>query len=112
MQKTDAVRKNWVVALFFVPGIATAFIDLTPWLFPLSTLFLSSALIALTYLSDNKRSGILFLFGITGSGLLVFSKFIIFHEAILMASVILLTGLVMWNIWPRNEPRRKLDESV
>ncbi len=93
--------QKWIVSLFFVPGISVVFMDTTPWLLPITALFLCTALISLIVFSDEHISWLIFLFFMIGSAFLIFSKFIIYQQSTLYVSVLFLTGVSIWNVWPR-----------
>lgn len=104
--------KNALVILLFALAMATAFVDSVPWLLPVSTLLLSSAMIALTYLSDYQKSGLVLLSGITGSVLFIISKFIIFHTPALYGSIALLSMTLIWHVWPKKIMNKSSQKDV
>jgi len=91
-------------ALLSTAGIG--FIDYTPYLLPLTTVFLAITLWALGYRAQLRRGFGPFWLGVLGSISIVAGKFILENQAGLYVGVAILLGASLWNIWPQKMNRR------
>jgi hypothetical protein len=78
----------------------------TPYLFPLTTLFLLFAVAALAYCAKNRRGYKPLVLGILGATVVLVGKFVMAYDSAMYGGIALLVGASMWNSWPR----RKMDD--
>jgi hypothetical protein len=86
-------------------SLGLGFIDYSPWLIPVTVVFLAIALATLALEAYKKRTYGPLLLGVIGSTVLVIGKFQFESEVALYIGVVLLIGASGWNAWPRKACR-------
>jgi mercuric ion transport protein len=90
----------WPAYTGLLGSLGLGFIDYTPYLLPLTGLFLASALAALAYRARTRRGfGPFWLGLIAGIGLVV-GKFAYAGDAAMYVGIAGLVGASLWNTWP------------
>lgn len=98
----------WPAYTALLSSAGIGFIDYTPYLLPVISIFLAITLLALAYRARARRGYGPFWIGVAGSISVLIGKFIMENEFALYFGVALLIGASLWNIWPRNV-RRQLE---
>jgi len=77
------------------------FVNYTPYLFPLTVLFLMVAVGSLGYKAKNRRGYAPFLLGFLAAIMVLIGKFVFASDLALYGGIALLMGASLWNSWPR-----------
>ena len=120
------LRSGWRSSLATLPGIGLAFLPkiacpacwpayaglLTSlglgflldvrWLFPITAVFLLSAVTALGFRAGRRRGFLPFLVGLIGSAVVLGGKFRFESDLAMYAGLGLLVAASIWNTWPRH----------
>ncbi|VAW56695.1 hypothetical protein MNBD_GAMMA07-880 [hydrothermal vent metagenome] len=123
--KDKTNKSTWLGSLAVLPGIGAAllpaltcpacwpayagllssmgigFLDYSPWLLPLTLVFLFVALAALAHKGIKQKLWGPFILGLVGSVLLVVGKYVFSIDVLLYIGVILLVIGSAWNAWPK-----------
>jgi len=91
----------WPAYAGLLGSLGVGFIDYTPWLLPLTLLFLLVALGALLRRGLRERAWGPFVLGLGGSVLLTAGKFVLENDPLLYGGLALLIAASVWNAWPR-----------
>lgn len=118
-------RSRWRHFLTALPGIGTAllpklacpscwpayagllsllgieFMNYTPYLFPLTILFLSLPVVSLGYRAEKRRGYRPFAIGILAAIIVVVGKFVLLSGWAAYGGIALLMAASLWNAWPR-----------
>lgn len=89
------------VGLFSSLGIS--FFDYTPFLLPLTAVFLLIAVAALAYRARQRRGYKPFLMGLLAGTILLIGKFHFDSDAAMYTGLSLLVAASLWNTWPRSQ---------
>ncbi len=124
----DGIGDNWRQILAVLPGIGTAllpkltcpacwpayagllgtlglgFVNYSPYIFPLTVLFLILAVASLGYRAQDRRGYAPFLLGIIAAIVVMVGKFLLYFEPAMYGGIILLMGASLWNSWPQRRP--------
>lgn len=95
----------WPAYAGLLSSLGLGFIDYSPWLIPVTVVFLAIALATLALEAYKKRTYGPLLLGVIGSTVLVIGKFQFESEVALYIGVVLLIGASGWNAWPRKACR-------
>jgi len=95
----------WPAYAGLLSSLGLGFIDYSPWLIPVTVVFLAIALATLALEAYKKRAYGPLLLGVIGSTVLVIGKFQFESEVALYIGVVLLIGASGWNAWPRKACR-------
>jgi hypothetical protein len=85
-------------ALFSALGLG--FVDYTPYLLPLTALFLAATLGALGYRANHRRGYRPLWLAVAASLIVIAGKFIFDSDPALYSGVVLLVAASLWNSWP------------
>lgn len=91
----------WPAYTSLLSAMGLGFINFTPYLLPLTALFLGVSLAALAYRAPARRGYGPLALGAAASAVLLIGKFIYDSEAALYSGVVLLIATSLWNAWPR-----------
>ncbi len=88
-------------------SLGIGFVNYTPYLFPLSILFMGVALASLGYRARDHRGYGPILLGSLAASLVVVGKFLLASTVGLYVGVTLLVVASLWNLWPRRTSNRE-----
>lgn len=88
--------------LFSSSGVG--FFDYTPYLLPLTVVFVLIAVAALAFRAKQRRGYKPFLVGILAAGILLIGKFHYENDTAMYAGLLLLVAASLWNTWPKPSP--------
>ncbi|RJQ47369.1 MAG: hypothetical protein C4528_05310 [Gammaproteobacteria bacterium] len=91
----------WPAYTSLLSAMGLGFINFTPYLLPLTALFLGISLAALAYRARSRRGYRPLFLGTVASAVLLIGKFIYDSEAALYSGIVLLIAASLWNAWPR-----------
>jgi hypothetical protein len=122
---TTVHKSNWRNTLAMIPGIGIAllpkltcpacwpayagllsslgigFVNYTPYLLPLTILFLILAVASLSYRARNRRGYKPFILGVLAAIIIVISKFVFDSDLAMYGGITLLMGASLYNSWPK-----------
>lgn len=90
----------WPAYAGLLGALGLGFVDYTPYLLPLSVLFIGVVLATLAYRAPQRRGYKPLLLGMFASGLLLLGKFQYDSDTLLYLGLGLLIGASVWNTWP------------
>ena len=93
----------WPAYAGMLSSLGIGFVNYTPYLLPVTILFLIIAIAALAYRAKNRRGYKPLVLGIVASLLILFGKFLFEIDLLLYAGLVLLITVSIWNSWPREE---------
>ncbi|UCE88597.1 MAG: hypothetical protein JSW10_09680 [Pseudomonadota bacterium] len=91
----------WPAYAGLLSSLGLGFVDYTPYLLPLTLVFLVIALGALGLRAHTRRGYGPLLLGLTASLPIVVGKFVYDSDAAMYTGLVLLVGASLWNTWPR-----------
>lgn len=94
----------WPAYVGVLSSLGLGFIDYTPYLLPLTLVFLAVAVASLGYRAKGRGYGPLIL-GVLAAGVVVLSKFAFSSETGTWGGIGLLIAASGWNSWPRPKER-------
>lgn len=95
----------WPAYTALLSSAGIGFIDYTPYLLPVMTVFLALTLAALAYRAKSRRGYGPFSLGIAGTIGILIGKFVAESDLALHFGIALLIGASLWNVWPRRANR-------
>jgi hypothetical protein len=81
--------------------LGLGFVNYTPYLLPLSALFLIVAIGSLAVGAKHRRGYAPFIFGILSAVMVIIGKFILEADWAMYGGIALLMGASLWNSWPQ-----------
>ena len=91
----------WPAYAGLLSALGIGFFDYTPFLFPLTALFLALTLLGLGYRSNNRRGFAPLVLGSLGASVVLVGKFYFDSVTALYVGIALLVGASLWNAWPK-----------
>jgi hypothetical protein len=91
----------WPAYAGLLSAFGIGFFDYTPYLLPLTAVFLVLTLVALGYRARDRRGFAPLALGIVAAMIVLIGKFQLDSDVALYAGVVLLVGASLWNAWPR-----------
>jgi hypothetical protein len=91
----------WPAYAGLLSALGIGFFDYTPYLLPLTALFLVLTLAALGYRARDRRGYAPLTLGVFAAMIVLIGKFRLESDAALYAGVALLVGASLWNAWPK-----------
>lgn len=91
----------WPAYSGLLGSLGVGFIDYTPYLLPLTMVFLVIALGALIFRAKKRRGYNPFYLGLSASITLLLGKFYFDSDITMYAGLALLVGASLWNSWPK-----------
>jgi hypothetical protein len=91
----------WPAYAGLLSAFGLGFIDYTPYLFPLTVLFMILALASLGYRAKDRLGYKPFVIGILAAVTVTTGKFVFFFDPAVYGGIALLIGASLWNSWPR-----------
>lgn len=91
----------WPAYAGLLSALGIGFFDYTPYLLPLTGLFLVLALAVLSYRASDRRGFAPLMLGVVATAIVLIGKFWLDSDAALYAGVGLLVGASLWNAWPK-----------
>ncbi len=91
----------WPAYVGLLSLLGLGFVNYTPYLAPLTALFLILAVASLAYRARNRRGYKPFVLGILAATIVVVGKFVFGSAPAMYAGIALLIGASFWNSWPR-----------
>lgn len=94
----------WPAYAGLLSSLGMGFFDYTPYLLPLTVVFLLIALTTLVYGAQQRYGYGPFLLGLLASITLLVGKFQFDSDLTMYTSLGFLVGASLWNAWPRRQP--------
>lgn len=91
----------WPAYAGLLSALGLGFIDYTPYLLPLTVLFMGLAVVSLGYRAKICRGYTPFFLGILASAIVIIGKFVLFSDLAVYGGIALLIGTSLWNSWPQ-----------
>jgi hypothetical protein len=91
----------WPAYAGLLSALGIGFIDYTPYLLPLTAVFLVVTLLTLAHRASTRRGYGPLLLGLVSSGVILASKFAFDSDVATYGGVGLLVAAATWNSWPR-----------
>jgi len=91
----------WPAYAGVLSSLGIGFIDYTPWLLPLTSLFVLIALFALIFRAEQRRGYKPFVLGLIAGGTILLGKFYFNQDLLMYLGLTLLVIASLWNSWPR-----------
>lgn len=92
----------WPAYAGLLGSLGVGFVDYTPYLLPLTMVFLIIALGALMFRAKQRRGYRPFYLGLSASITLLIGKFYFDSDITMYTGLALLVGASLWNTWPKN----------
>lgn len=93
----------WPAYAGLLSSLGIGFFDYTPYLLPLTAVFLLIAVAALAYHARQRRGYKPFLMGLLAGAILLIGKFYFDSDAAMYTGLSLLVAASLWNTWPRSQ---------
>ena len=93
----------WPTYAGLLSFLGIGFFDYTPYLLPLTAVFLVIAIVALAYRAIQRLGYKPLLVGILAVGILLKGKFYIDNDAAMYTGLALLVVTSLWNTWPKSK---------
>ena len=93
----------WPAYAGLLSSLGIGFFDYTPYLLPLTVVFVLIAVAALAYRAQQRRGYKPLLVGLLAAGTLLIGKFHYDNDAAMYAGLSLLVAASLWNTWPRSQ---------
>jgi len=90
----------WPAYTGLLSTLGVGFINYSPYLLPMTAVFLCIALAALFYRAGERRGYLPFMFGLISAFLIIFGKFKLDSDLIMYFGLSILVGASLWNSWP------------
>jgi DNA-binding transcriptional MerR regulator len=90
----------WPAYTGLLSALGIGFFDYTPYLLPLTAVFLLIAIAGLTYRAQRRRGYKPLLVGLTAAGILLIGKFYFDSDGAMYVGLALLVAASLWNTWP------------
>jgi len=94
----------WPAYAGLFSSLGIGFFDYTPYLLPLTMVFVLIAVAALAFRAKQRRGYIPLLVGMLAAGILLVGKFHYGNDAAMYAGLLLLVSASLWNTWPKSSP--------
>jgi hypothetical protein len=94
----------WPAYAGLFSSMGVGFFDYTPYLLPLTVVFVLIAVAALAFRAKQRRGYKPLLVGILAAGTLLIGRFHFENDAAMYAGLLLLVSASLWNTWPRPSP--------
>lgn len=91
----------WPAYAGFLSSMGVGFVNYTPYLLPLTAMFLLLSLIALGWRARLRRGYGPLLVGLAASAVILTGKFAFDSDPAMYAGIALLIAATVWNAWPR-----------
>ena len=91
----------WPAYAGFLSSIGIGFVNYTPYLLPLTTIFLILAVVSLWYRAGTRRGYRPFILGIFAATIVLVGKFVFFSDSTMYGGIVLLMSASLWNSWPK-----------
>jgi hypothetical protein len=91
----------WPAYAGLMSSLGIGFFDYTPYLLPLTAVFVLIAVFALLYRAEQRRGYKPFLTGLTAGAILLTGKFYYDSDIAMYTGLALLVLASLWNTWPR-----------
>lgn len=93
----------WPAYAGLLSSLGIGFFDYTPFLLPLTAVFLLIAVAALAYRARQRHGYKPFLMGLLAGAILLIGKFQFDSDAAMYTGLFLLVAASLWNTWPRSQ---------
>lgn len=90
----------WPAYAGLLSALGVGFIDYTPYLLPLTAVFLLLTLVMLGYRARSRRGYAPFALGAAAAAIVLVGKFALDSDMALYGGITLLVGASLWNAWP------------
>ena len=94
----------WPAYAGMLSALGIGFFDYTPYLLPLTAVFVLIAVCALAYRAKQRRGYKPFLLGLAAGATLLAGKFHFDSDAAMYAGLAVLVLASLWNTWPMPQP--------
>lgn len=95
----------WPAYASLLGALGLGFVNYTPYLFPLTALFLMLAVASLGHGAKQRRGYKPFVLGTVAAVMVIIGKFVVEANAAMYGGIILLLGAHLWNAWPQRRPK-------
>ncbi len=90
----------WPAYAGVLSSLGIPFINYTPYLMPLLSIFLAIALFSLGFRARRRRGYKPFILGILAAAIIMVGKFVFDFDQVMYGGVALLMSASIWNSWP------------
>ena len=90
----------WPAYAGLLSSMGLGFFDYTPYLIPMTLVFIVIALFSMAYKAGNRRGYAPLLLGLVASVIILFGKFNLDSDSIMYGGIGLLVIASIWNTWP------------
>lgn len=91
----------WPAYAGLLSSMGVGFFDYTPYLLPLTVIFVLVAISALIFRAKQRRGHKPFIVGVLGGAILMIGRFQYENDAAMYAGLLLLVAASVWNTWPK-----------
>lgn len=93
----------WPVYSGLLSSLGLGFINYTPYLLPLTLLFLALAVASLGYRATSRQDYKPFMLGMLAAVVVITGKFLFAEDLAMYGGIVLLMGASLWNSWPKRK---------
>lgn len=93
----------WPAYAGLLSSLGLGFVNYTPYLLPLTILFLTLAVVSLGYRAKNRRGYRPPILGVIAAFIVIISKFVFVSDLAMYGGIALLMGASLWNSWPKQK---------
>ncbi len=94
----------WPAYAGLLSALGLGFIDYTPFLLPLTLVFLAVVLVTLTWRAQTRRGYAPLALGMAAAVIVLIGKFQFNSDIATYTGIALLVGASLWNTWPHRNP--------
>ena len=91
----------WPAYASILSSLGIGFINYSPFLLPLTIIFIGAALAGIFYKANSRRGYLPFILALVAATGILGSKFVFEETIYLYSSTILLLAASVWNVWPK-----------
>ncbi len=102
----------WPAYAGLLSALGLGFINYSPYLLPLTTVFFTVVLASLAWRADTRHGYAPFALGLAAAAIVLAGKFHFDSDAATYAGIALLIGASAWNSWPRRNPAASCSSCV
>jgi hypothetical protein len=92
----------WPASAGLLSALGLGLANYTPYLLPVTAVFLTLAVLSLGYRAQHRRTHKPFILGLLAAILIVVGKFVFVSDLAVYGGIGLLVGTSLWNSWPRH----------
>jgi len=91
----------WPAYAGLLSSMGLGFFDYTPYLIPMTLIFIVIALLSMAYKANNRRGYPPLFLGFAASATIIFGKFYLDSDSTMYGGIVLLVIASLWNTWPK-----------